>query len=789
MARTGPAAMLITGVAVASAMLPRAALASRDPLIPVQCAMQGLSGAPTDVNAQAGDGRITVGLNAAGTITVFRYPNPSFENQVKYYASDRDANQNPTGALPNEGSFAGVRYTAGGTTSMAWLRDWPHTQRYLSAATPVPVTTYSAPGGLGLTVTDTDLATVSPADSFVRDFVVTRAPQSPVTAVDLVYYERFDPIASKVRYAPGQDNCLNQLNDQQSAAYDATHQAVVHSWSGIDATSGLPSSVGLAFGFDRPATSHQVGRDGHDTAAPPVGAADGYDQLTSPPHALGNADSETGQASGALTTRVDFDAHGRDAMRLIIGAGATAESALNVLDSERTRTFAQQSAAVDDDWTAWMQRAVLPATDDALIRDLAERALITIRLAIDPDTGAIVASADTQAPYGQDWVRDGSFINEALDLAGFSDLVTRHDLFEAAAQTSATNPDVLRPPGNWPMMVYGDGQPGGPIPYEIDETGLGAWTLWRHSQFLSASDARAYLSSVYPAISAAANWLTACKDPSNGWQCQANEDDSFTPSQTLHGAGPILLGLRSAVAAAAAVGDTSPVVQTWQARVAELQAAIDAGYDSRAGGYREQPGDASAAPVSYTDGGWLLWPVQLHPYSDSRMQAEARAVWASMQSSFASDSGGYEGKSLLGACRAWSPPTPAQHAALVRELHDFATLLPSSTGLFSEFWQRLPPGGPIRGINDAPHVWEHTLFYLAALCIDGPGAHTVSLASPPPPAANAAAASTLSAAPNTAASGASVAPFAAVGACTVAASMVGRRRRRHSARRRPHHPL
>src|SRR5207253_9442894 len=141
-------------------------------------------------------------------------------------------------------------------------------------------------------------------------------------------------------------------------------------------------------------------------------------------------------------------------------------------------TFADQAAAVADDWSGWLRGAALPATDDTRVRDVAERSLITMRLAMDPDTGAIVASADTQAPYGQDWIRDGAFINEALDRAGFSDMVSRHNLFEAAAQTSVSNPDALRPPGNWPMMVYGDGQPAGPIPYEIDETGLGAWTLW-----------------------------------------------------------------------------------------------------------------------------------------------------------------------------------------------------------------------------------------------------------------------------------------------------------------------
>jgi hypothetical protein len=716
----GRCAAALVGGLVLTSLLANPVGAGRDTFIAFQCALQGLNGSPTDVNVQAGNGRITAGLNQAGTITVFRYPNPSFYNQVKYFAADHDRNGNPIGALPNEGSFAGVRYISNGTVHMSWLRDWPHTQSYRSTDTPVPVTTYRSPNVLGLLVSDTDLATVTPAGTFVRDFVVSRTQGSPVSAVELVYYEKFSPIAAKLRYAPGLDNCLQQLNDQQVASYDSTSGAIVHSWNGIDPTSGLPSSVAFAFGWDSPTTSHQVARDGHDPLAPPVGPQDGYDQITLAPHRLGGASLAAGQATGAITTSVVFDARGRSEHQLVISAGRTPAQALATLATGRSSGFATQMAAVDQDWAAWFSRARLPATSDARVMEVARRSLITMRLAIDPDTGAIVASADTQAPYGEDWVRDGSFINEALDLAGFTDLVTRHNVFEAGAQTSATNPDVLRPPGNWPMMVYGDGQPSGPIPYEIDETGLGAWTLWEHAGFLAPADARRYLREVYPAISRAAQWLTACRDP-NGFQCSANEDDSFTPSQTLHGAGPVLLGLRSAVAAAAAVGDASPLVQTWRSRADQLAAAIDSLYDQRPGqrAYREGPGNASAVPVSYTDGGWLLWPVRLHPYGDARMQAEAAAVWPAMWASLASNSGGYEAKSLVGVCRAWSPPTPAQQQAMVSALHEFATVLPLSTGLFSEFWQRFPPGGPIRGVNDAPHVWEHALFYLAALCIDG----------------------------------------------------------------------
>lgn len=691
---------------------------NRPPFIAGQCAVQGVTGPVSDVNAQAGNGTITAGLNQAATVTVFRYPNPSYFNQVKYYASGRDPGGNPVGALPNEGSFAGILYVIGGKTRFAWLRTWTHTQRYASPDTPVVVTVFRQPV-LGLTVSDTDLATAAPANAFVRNFAVTRDPGSPVTDASLVYYEKFDPIASKVRYAPGQDNCLNQLNDQQLARYDSQTQAIVHSWSGIDASTGRPSSVGIAFGWDTPASGFEVGRDGFDPLAPPIGPADAYNELDASHPALGGATFEAGQATGALATRLDFRPSGTATERMIIAPGPAPQEALQVLQSERDRPFSSELSAVNADWTHWLSGAVLPVTDDQAVRDDALRALITMRLAIDPETGAIVASSDTQAPYGEDWIRDSAFIDHALDVAGYHSTVTRHELFEADAQTAAQNPDLLRPPGNWPMMVYGDGQPAGPIPYEIDETGFGIWTLVDHAHYLPAGSVHTYLALVYPAIARAADWLSACADPTNGLQCQANEDDSFTPSQTLHGAGPVLLGLRSAVAAASNLGDGSARVAVWKGRALALEAAIDALYDHTQRAYREQPGNSSAQPVLYTDGGWLLWPVQLHQAADPRIQGEAQGVWKAVLSSLASSSGGYEGKALLGVCETWAPASPAQHQALQNVLHTIATGFTTSTGLFGEFWQRYTPGGPVVPLNDMPHVWESALFYLSSICIDG----------------------------------------------------------------------
>src|SRR4051812_12731649 len=188
-----------------------------------------------------------------------------------------------------------------------------------------------------------------------------------------------------------------------------------------------------------------------------------------------------------------------------------------------------------------------------------------------------------------------------LDENGYGDWVTQHNLFYARVQASPDNPSALRPSGNWTMASYADGVDGAPIPWEIDETGLGIWTLFDHSRYLRGAAAGRYLSEVYPAIGRSADFLTQCVDPTTDLQCPASEDDNYTPSQGLHGAETVYLGLRSAVAAAKALGDTSARVDGWARRLAALKAAIDARYDPTTHSYRVGDATANGFILDYGD--------------------------------------------------------------------------------------------------------------------------------------------------------------------------------------------
>ncbi|MBN8866449.1 MAG: hypothetical protein J0H98_02745 [Solirubrobacterales bacterium] len=670
---------------------------------------------PTDISAQAGDTsrRVTVNENPAGTVTVFKWPNPSFYNQVKYQTVSRDDDGKVTNLHPNEGAFPGIRYRTADGVGFSWLRDWSHGQRYNSPDTAVPLTVYRSPSELGLKVLAFDLVS---GDTFQRQFVVRRMSGSPVKSADLVAYANFNPIGTRIIRVPMADWCATWLSDQH-AAYQSGSHAVLNWWEGIDDTTGQPSPVALAMGFNGRDQSHQVGADGFDPGADPNGPADPYHQLEAAPYQLGGSTAAEGQTAAAMTTRLRFNANGKALARFTVAAGKSRSEAVKSLNQARKTTFVKGLRADANRWRGWLGRAKLPRTTDSRILNVSKRALISLKLAMVPGTGAIVASSATQGPYGEDWVRDGAFFNEALDWNGFTDLVSLHNRFYVQTQASPENPSDQRPDGNWSEGMYGDGIDGLPIPWEIDETGLGLWTLYRHAHFLKGDEQKKYVEEVYPAIVRAADFLTGCKDPDNGLQCSAHEDDNFNLTQTIHGAQTTALALRSAVRAAALAGDDSSRVDAWQARLVELRAAIERElFNPETSTYLTKAGSSQAA--SFKEQGWLLWPTQIRPRTDPAMKTMALNVDKGVREALAGAKGSYELKGVLGLSYQWANPTARQSRSMKRHLAYIANEQTTPTGLIGEAWRRFSDGFAAP-VQDMPHVWVGILFYMSAYKVYG----------------------------------------------------------------------
>ncbi len=141
-------------------------------------------------------------------------------------------------------------------------------------------------------------------------------------------------------------------------------------------------------------------------------------------------------------------------------------------------------------WRSWVNKnethfGTLPPE----IIDLYKRSLLITRTQIDND-GAIIAANDSDVTeratdhYSYLWTRDGAFVANALDLAGYSDSARR--FFEFCAR-------VVHPNGYFSQKYNADGTVASGwhpawdvankspmVPIQEDETALVLWALWQH---------------------------------------------------------------------------------------------------------------------------------------------------------------------------------------------------------------------------------------------------------------------------------------------------------------------
>ncbi len=663
---------------------------------------------PTDVSATTGNQALSVGLNPKATVTVLKWPSPSFYDQVKYRTTDRGATR--LGALPNEGALVGLAWRTGTSNkwTFEWLRQWPSSQRWADDDGDVVVTTFRRPS-LGLSVVLRDVV-AHDEDVLYRRVDVSRTSRSSVRAVRVVAFANFNPVFSKTPQSPTQDWCSEEDNDS-GATYERRADAVVHARSGTDESTGAPSGAALTMGFLGRSNAHSIGVDTYEAGT----GTSAYDDADD--GKLSGESSAPGQADAALLDELSLVQRRNATTTVAIAAAVTPEESLAVLAEARERSAARAIAAKTRWWRSWLSRAKLPKRAPPAVVDVAKRSLIVMRQATDPAPrenkgGLIVASISTQPPLGLDWIRNGAYVNRALYEAGHPEMVRAHDIRYAELQATATSQPpgaAATPTGNWAQNYYSDGVVGGPIPYEIDETGLGIWTLWDH--FVTTGD-RAYLTQreeVYEAIQRSAQYLTdICRDPATGLHCPAPEGDNPNPTQTLVGAQAAWLGLDAASDAATELGtvNSQANAERWSIRQREVGDAIRARYFAE---------DCSCYTTDPGTGGTLLWPVRFLRYGsdEANAQAEVNFRYVSRALRGARDAGGEETQALLGNSFAWAG-SPRDLKRVQRGLLWVANV-PTTDGtrLLGEAWVRRR--GAVVTVSGQPHVPTHAMFYLAAL--------------------------------------------------------------------------
>lgn len=454
-------------------------------------------------------------------------------------------------------------------------------------------------------------------------------------------------------------------------------------------------------------------------------------------------------ANAALARDLHFRGHRAEATFYVSAAG-TRDQAFALLQEARGGGSAQsQQQAAERWWEEWLAPARLPDTGDREVLRFARRALASLRTATDARTGAMVASVAAQPPYGLDWPRDGAFLNYALDLAGYTDLVTRHNLLYTRWQRKDWQPWSIAfsfscdlsdpsypgcvPPGTFEMNYYAvedPAIPGGPFSFEIDTTGLAVWTLWDHARFLQdAGERRGYLDAVCPAVALGADALAGCDhpdDPDPRLQCLANEDDNAALTQGLQGAETTLLAIKSAIEAAPDCGFAAEAVARWTARRDVLEEAILDTF------LVTEPSPGFPGP-RFLGGrrAWVIWPTRLLPFFDPRMRSHAEFITQESVEPVLARSAlqlGYNSQNMLARAQLARALGDGAALAEIEEQVRFFVRHGTTPGTLhmAEFAGRVPLDLDGDGTapdylpeNDVPHVWQQAFLYATAMVAFG----------------------------------------------------------------------
>ena len=303
---------------------------------------------------------------------------------------------------------------------------------------------------------------------------------------------------------------------------------------------------------------------------------------------LGNNPIAQGAVDSTMMIRIQVPAHGERVVFLVIGAGQKSD------DIEEIHRFLHRvspQGCIDRTtayWKLWLSasRAELNGSDDEsdqtglserVVR-LFKRSLLTVRTQIDND-GAIIAANDSDImqfsrdTYSYLWPRDGAFVADAMDAAGFSDVSRSFFWFcttlleEGGYFLHKYNPDGS-PASSWHPWVAG-GRP--QLPIQEDETALVLWAVWRH--FVRYRDIEFVRPLWVRLIQPAADFLVRYRDPDTNLPLPSY--DLWEERWGVHAftVASVYGGLMGASRFAKAFGDTPRATQ-YQRAADEVQAAF-----------------------------------------------------------------------------------------------------------------------------------------------------------------------------------------------------------------------
>ncbi len=701
------------------------------PLYPAANEVELMFGA-TNIYGIVGDGYTTAAFSEEGDLTVLRWPNPSYYELLNYITSNSpDARQLPhLGAKDNMGGFGGLVLYVNDQKIVTEFRDrnfWKINTNYLSTDTDILIHQFTSKE-YPIYVEQADF--VDPeSEVLVIAFRVNY--DYPVTKAEIFYY--LNPAMSMERkefvptYAYEDDpkkgfllyfSRTHQVFVDFVPPESKRNQELLNSWLSVyndgepsleETDNILGSGLYMMVGTNFPIREYQCGND--QTAAPGSPETDAYEDLKD--GILSMNDLSTWHVNLALKGKVQKNVW----KAVFISAANSATEAVARLNSIRVVSIDKLIQRTNQWWYNYISRARIPDDIPEADKNFIKRTILTIRTSMDRKTGAIVASVSNQPPYFMDWPRDGAFINYFLNTVGYYDLALQHNLFYTKMQRKKSGEKAFlptnAPPGTFAMNYYPDGMVGGPIDFEIDETGLVLWSWCSQGKFIKIpSEKKAYYEKYFPNIKLAADTIANCKDKKTGLQCYANEDDNIQPTQGLQGAVTVYLGLRCSAEVAEYLGKWKDA-QKWQSRAEELKEAIYTHlYDNNLGRFN---GDFEY----YANGSWAMWPVQLWSKNDPRWKGQIDFGFNKLRQNILNPSpegSAYDAKTAI-AMAYILPQNDPRRKILGRIIYELAVNLPIKTLHVGEAYMPIYSGYDYKweDVTSIPHVWEASLISLSVL--------------------------------------------------------------------------
>jgi GH15 family glucan-1,4-alpha-glucosidase len=229
----------------------------------------------------------------------------------------------------------------------------------------------------------------------------------------------------------------------------------------------------------------------------------------------------------------------------------------------------------------WLAAGTIPGRTPAE-REVATRALLDLALLTDP-SGASVASP--LGPWQLVWPRDASWHAAAFAATGHPEQARAVLAFLARTQDLD---------GTWASRYRTDGRPvTDGRPRQLDAVGWvpwAVWSWWRAAPARNEGDAvfrdTAALRELFPMVSRAAQAAAASLGSDGLPRPSSDYWEQPESRPTIGIAAPVLLGLRSAAALAADLGETD-AARGWGEAARRLDAAIDRTFGAT--GYRRYP--------------------------------------------------------------------------------------------------------------------------------------------------------------------------------------------------------